>query len=134
MTRYTITLATLALVGLSLSWAPAALADEDDEYAIEEARYMELMDSYLQVSEHFVTLASNPTASVYFAIEGIVELYEERGDGGGAIAHLQRLLEQYGAERTIGVLIRFKLRDLYRDTSQPELALKELDAIIAESH
>jgi len=134
MTRYATTLATLALVGLSLSWTPAALADENDEYALEEAHYMELMDSYLQVSEHFVTLASNPTASVYFAIEGIVELYEERSDGGGAIAHLQRLLEQYGAERTIGVLIRFKLRDLYRDTSQPELALKELDDIIAGSH
>ena len=133
MKIYANTLAAIALVGLSLSTAPAVLANEDEDYEREEATYIELMDSYLEVSERFVNLAASPDASVYFAIEGTFEIYEERGEGRAAIPHLQQILEQYGDNRTIRTLIRFRLRDLYRDTQQSELALKELEAIISEN-
>ena len=133
MKIYANTLAAIALVGLSLPTVPAVLANEEEDYEREEATYIELMDSYLEVSERFVNLAASPDASVYFAIEGMVEIYEERGEGRAAIPHLQQILEQYGDSRTIRTLIRFKLRDLYRDTQQSELALKELEAIISEN-
>ena len=99
----------------------------------EEAEFMELMSGYLDVSERFLKLASQNEAAVFFAVEGIIEIYEERGEMRAAIPHLQRILEQNGDNLTVRTLTRFKLRDLYNETGQHELALKELETIIVEN-
>jgi len=91
----------------------------------EEAEFIELMVGYLDVSEQFLQFASSSEGAVYFAIEGIIEIYEERGEMRAAIPHLQQILECHDDNLTV--------RDLYNETGQQELALRELEAIIDEN-
>ena len=70
---------------------------------------------------------------MYFAIEGIIEIYEARGELRDAGPHLEQILQKYGENRTLRAMIRFKLRDIYNETDQYEKALQQLEEIIAES-
>ncbi|RMH22307.1 MAG: hypothetical protein D6696_03725 [Acidobacteria bacterium] len=98
-----------------------------------EMHFIKLMDQYLNLSDRFVALAGEPVSAAYLAIEGIVEIYENRGEKARAIPHLQRILERQGDDRAIRTLIRFKLRDLYNETGHSDKALEELDRIIEEN-
>ena len=69
---------------------------------------------------------------MFFAIEGIVEIYEQQGRRRDAIPHLRDVLERHSGNPTVRTITRFKLRDLYKETGQPDLALEELDTIIDE--
>lgn len=107
---------------------PAAAQDQDDP-----AAFVELMSSYLGLSERVVDMASSPEASVYLAIEGIVEIYEQRRDGPGAVAHLKRILDQHGSNQAVRNIVHLKLRDVYKETGDAKAALAQLDQIIAEN-
>ena len=62
-----------------------------------------------------------------------MELYEQRGQKAQAIPHLERLLEQSSGNPVVENIVRFKLRDLYRDTGQGDRALAELDRIFRDN-
>ncbi len=101
----------------------------------QEAEYemIGLFQSYLDLAEQFVDFTTEQEATVFLAIEGVAEIYEERGELAAAIPVLQEALAQYPDDLAVRNIIRFKLRDLYRDTGQADLALAELQAIIEEN-
>ncbi len=99
--------------------------------AQERQEFLDTMVKYLEITDRYVALASEPAAAVFFAMEGIVELYEQRGETAQAIPHLERLLEQNSGNPVVENIVRFKLRDLYRDTGQGNKALAQLDRVFA---
>lgn len=121
-----ILLALLTLVALGA--AAPTVAEAPDETA-----FLEVMNRYLELADHYTELASRPETATYFAIEGIVEIYEARGARAEAVEHLERLLKEHGDDRTIRNLLRFKLRDLYNETGRSNRALEELETIIEEN-
>ena len=98
----------IALVLSILAVGPAAPASADDS----QAAFIDVMHGYLGVAEQYTSLAARPEAAVYFAVEGIVEVYERRGELDKAIGDLEQLLEQHGDNQTVRNIVRFKLRDL----------------------
>lgn len=117
-------LAVVAVTG-SLMFSPVQAQDDQ--------KFLDTMVKYLEITDRYVGLASEPAAAAFFAIEGIVELYEQRGETAQAIPHLERLLEQNSGNPVIENIVRFKLRDLYRDTGQGQKALAELDRVFAQN-
>ncbi|MEM1430263.1 MAG: hypothetical protein AAGG09_12475 [Pseudomonadota bacterium] len=101
---------------------------EEDEYA-----FIDEFLGYLEISEQFLALASRTEAAVFFAMEGIVEIHEARGEQAQAIPELQSILEMYPENQAVRNLVRFKLRDLYRETGQTDAALNELRVLIDEN-
>ncbi|MEL6477500.1 MAG: hypothetical protein AAFR17_09240 [Pseudomonadota bacterium] len=108
---------------------PAAAEDQDEEHAA----HLELFEGYLEISEKYLDLAKRKDAAVFFAIEGIAEIYENRGQAAEAIPILKAALETHAEDQAIRNVIRFKLRDLYRETEQSDLALAELQSVIDEN-
>jgi len=91
------------------------------------------MDGYLGVSRQWVEMAGRREGVMFFAIEGIVEIYEERGELRAAIPHLERILRDHGTDGAVRVIVSFKLRDVYRKTGQEQRALEILDDVIARA-
>ena len=125
--KYLLIFSFLALIPFSVN------ADEEEYSDEDEIEFIEVLDGYMGVSEKFITMAGQQEAAVFFAIEGIVEIYEERNELAKAPKHLQKILNKYPDNKTIRNIIRFKLRDVYNDTGNSDLALKELETIIAEN-
>jgi DNA-binding SARP family transcriptional activator len=99
----------------------------------EEQRFIEMMNGYLNVSQQWVELAGKRAAVIFFAVEGIVEIYEERGEIRAAIPHLERLLAEHGGDPAMRAIVSFKLRDVYKKTGQQEKALAILEDVIART-
>ncbi|MEM7352531.1 MAG: hypothetical protein AAF657_17155, partial [Acidobacteriota bacterium] len=74
-----------------------------------------------------------PETAIFLAIEGIIEVYEERREKAKAIPHLERIVEQNGDNQTVRNIVRFKLRDLYRETGRSDKAIEQLELVIAEN-
>lgn len=121
------TLLLTVVLGIGTATAPLAYAGSEEE------EFIGLMESYLEVAHRWIQMAETREAAVFFAIEGITEIYEERGELRDAGPHLERILEKYGENRTLRTMIRFKLRDIYNQTDQHEKALQQLEEVIAES-
>lgn len=102
-------------------------------FAGEREDFIEQVQGYLDISEKYLTLANRKDAAVFFAVEGIVEIHEERGEKAKAIPVLEKILEKYPDNQTVRNIIRFKLRDVYRETGKADLALAELAAVINEN-
>ncbi len=117
----------LAVIGvvLTLCMAPAVASEEQD--------FLRTIKSYLDISEQFVTLADRKEAALFFAVEGIVEIHEERGEHAKAAPLLEQVLEAYPDNQTVRNIVRFKLRDVYKETGRSDLALKQLQAVIREN-
>ena len=113
--------------------AVAAFAFPAHAEVEEEAKFIQNMQRYLDVSEKFVELANGRENAVFFAVEGIVEIHEARGALAKAVPLLKNILEQYPENQTVRNIIRFKLRDVYVETGQADLALAELEAVIEEN-
>jgi len=96
-------------------------------------QFIALMKEYLSMGERWVQMAGKSDSAAYLAIEGIAEIYEQRGAKAQAIPHLRRLLDAEATTATVRTLLRFKLRDLYNETGQSEKALAELDHILAQA-
>lgn len=128
----TLTKHILILFCLSLS-SVSTYAESDDDFGEGEMEFVEILDGYMDVSEKFISMAGQQEAAVFFAIEGIVEIYEDRNELAKAPQHLQKILKKYPDNKTIRNIVRFKLRDVYNDTGKSDLALKELETIIAEN-
>ncbi len=114
-----------AALASTLLVAPAQAADEED--------FLLLMNQYLTLGNAVVDTAERPEAAVFLAIEGIFEVYEQRRDAPSAVQHFERLLREHGSNQTVRNLIRFKLRDIYKETGQSDKALEQLDLIVAEN-
>lgn len=99
----------------------------------EEFNEIELFLGYMEIAEQFLSFANRTDAAVFFAVEGVVELHEDRGELAAAIPVLEGFLEQYPDNQAVRNVIRFKLRDLYRDTGQAEQALGQLRTVIDEN-
>ena len=127
LTKYILILFCLSLTSVS------AYAENDDDFDEGEMEFVEILDGYMDVSEKFINMAGQQEAAVFFAIEGIVEIYEDRNELAKAPQHLQKILKKYPDNKTIRNIVRFKLRDVYNDTGKSDLALKELETIIAEN-
>lgn len=117
------------LFGLTTTLTPMASAQAQNV----EVETIALFQSYLDIAEQFVGFTAEQEATVFLAVEGIVEIYEARGEAAAAIPVLQAALAQYPEDQPARNIIRFKLRDLYRDTGQADLALAELQAILDEN-
>lgn len=119
--------AIATLMIFAAAFALPAQAEED------EAEFLSKIQDYLAVSEKYVALANGKEHAVFFAVEGIVEIHEERGEQAKAVPVLQKILESYPDNRTVRNIIRFKLRDLHVETGRADLALAELQAVIREN-
>ena len=113
--------------------ANSSLHTDHNEAYIGEEVFIDTLDSYMDVSEKIIDLAGRREAAIFFAIEGIVEIYEQRNELAKAPPHLQKILKKYPDNKTIRNIVRFKLRDVYNDTGRSDLALQELEAVIAEN-
>ena len=70
-------------------------ADTDDDFGEEgEIEFIEILNGYMDVSEKFIGMAGQQEAAIFFAIEGIVEIYEERNELAKAPQHLQKILKK----------------------------------------
>lgn len=105
------------------------VAAEDEEHD----EYFDEVSDYLDISERIVDLSSKPVVAIYFAVEGIREIYEEQGNEAKAISHLEKILNAYPEHRAVRNIVLFKLRDVYKETGQADKALAELDRIIEEN-
>ncbi|WP_224814898.1 tetratricopeptide repeat protein [Hasllibacter sp. MH4015] len=123
------TLIAAGLLSVTATLAPVYTAQAQDA----EMAGIELFQSYMDIAEQFVGFATEQEATVFLAVEGIVEIFEERGEEAAAIPILQSALAQYPDDQPARNIIRFKLRDLYRDTGQADAALAELQAILDEN-
>ena len=119
--------ATMALALLSYT-APAAASDEMDD----SERYIRMMQGYVTLTGDVVEMAKREEAVVFYAIEGIVEIYERRGQKAEAIPHLTKMLENTD-RRVMRNLIRLELRDLYNEFGRHDEALSQLDALVTEN-
>lgn len=108
------------------SFAAPALADDEDEF-------LEQLQAYLDISEQYVALSKQKEAAVFFAVEGIVEIHEDRGEQAKAVPMLRQILDQYPDNQAVRNIVHFKLRDLLRDTGQTDAALTQLQTLIAEN-
>ena len=111
-----------------LSAASSAEAAEDDP-----GKYVGLMSQYLTLTEQVSDVASRPESTLFLAVEGIFEIYEQRRDAPAAIKHLERILADHGNNRTLRNIVRLKLRDIYKETGQGDKALEQLDLMIDEN-
>ena len=129
----------LTLMAPSLRANPTTYASDSDieVYSAEinagDEVFIDTLGSYMDVSAKLVSLAGDRETTIFFAIEGIVEIYERRNELAKAPAHLEKILKKYPDNQTIRNIVRFKLRDVYNDTGQSDLALRELEAIIEEN-
>ena len=117
-----------ALIALTALAAQPAVADDDDD-----AAFLREIRDYLAVSETFVSLADKKEAAVFFAVEGIVEIHEARGEQAKAVPALQAILDKYPDNRTVRNIVRFKLHEVYKEIGSSDAALAELDAVIDEN-
>ncbi|MEM9557725.1 MAG: hypothetical protein AAGC60_25930 [Acidobacteriota bacterium] len=117
----------LSLAVLAMLAVPPSVAAGDEGAALG------MMGDYLTLAERYTELASRPETSVFFAVEGIVEIYEARGELDQAVQHLERLLEKHSTSQTVRNIVRFKLRDLYNQTGRSQRALEELETVIEEN-
>ena len=116
-----------SVIAAAILVAPGASA------AGEQEAFVDLMNQYLALGNAVVDTAERPEAAIFLAIEGIFEVYEQRRDAPNAIQHFERLLREHGENQTVRNLIRFKLRDIYKETGQSDKALEQLDLIVAEN-
>ena len=123
MKRLAIAIAILMTTALALP----AQADDD------ERDFIETINGYLDISDKYVNLANQKEAAIFFAVEGIVEIHEDRGEQANAVPALRKILDQYPDNQTVRNIVRFKLRDVYREAGNADLALAELDAVIEEN-
>ncbi len=124
-------LLVLAVLLTGLSSAVARDHEEKFEHS-EEVKFINMMDKYLALSQRVAAIASQSDASVFLAIEGIVEIYEERGEMDKAIEHLNRVIKASPNNRALRTIARFKLREIYGDLEMTSKALSELDQIIED--
>ena len=117
----------VAVVAVSAMFAAPVHAQE------EEGAFIELFQGYLDVADNWVGMANRTDATVFFAIEGVVEIYEDQGDKAKAIPVIRAVLDKYPENQAVRNIVRFKLRELYRETGQASMALAELDAVIEEN-
>lgn len=116
-----------SVITAAMMVAPGASA------AGEQEAFVDLMNQYLALGNAVVDTAERPEAAIFLAIEGIFEVYEQRRDAPNAIQHFERMLREHGENQTVRNLIRFKLRDIYKETGQSDKALEQLDLIVAEN-
>lgn len=122
----------LVVLAVLLTGLSSVAADREHVEHGDEMKFINLMDKYLALSQRVAAIASQPDASVFLAIEGIVEIYEERGEMDQAIEHLNRLIKESPNNRSLRTIARFKLREIYGDLEMRSKALSELDRIIAD--
>lgn len=106
---------------------PSALAQENPQEMVA------LMNDYLNLADKVVDTAQQREKAIFLAVEGIFEVYEQRRDAPGAVRHLTRILDQHSDDRVVRNLVRFKLRDIYKETGDMDKALEQLDLIVAEN-
>ena len=99
----------------------------------EAFEFIDLMGNYLGLSNDWVETATEPDTAVYLAIEGITEIYEQRGEKAKAIPHLVEIARKNANNRAVRNIARFKLRDLYNETGRSDKALEQLELIIEEN-
>ncbi|MEL6202957.1 MAG: hypothetical protein AAFR39_11435 [Pseudomonadota bacterium] len=99
-------------------------------YADEE---IDQLGAYLELAEQYIDLANRPEAAVFFAVEGIVEIHEARGEKAKAIETLSAMLEKFPANTAARNLIRFELRDLHAEMGDAAGALAQLEAVIEDN-
>lgn len=116
----------VALMTATVSFAAPAYADDHEDF-------IDQVQDYLELSEQYLKLAKEKDAAVFFAVEGIVEIHEERGEQAKAVPVLRKVLDQFPENQAVRNIIHFKLRDLLRETGQTDLALAQLETLIAEN-
>jgi len=124
------TVLLMLLLSLALMVPAAAWADEDMQ---QMDQFLALMKSYLGVSDQWVEMNSQRETVIFLAIEGIVEIYEQRGERAKAIPHLRKILDKNRDNQTVRNAVHFKLRDLYKETGRTQEALDELDRVVDEN-
>ena len=117
---------SIVILGILTIGAPATAEDNPEQF-------IGLMSQYLGLANQVVDTASRPEATVFLAIEGIFEIYEQRRDVNGAIGHLEDIIAKYGNDPTVRNLARLKLRDVYKESGQSDKALEQLDLLIKEN-
>ena len=122
-----------ALAGLALTLNAAVTTQANAEDLSEQQTFIEVMDGYLDLSRDVVELASAPETTIFLAVEGIVEIYEGRGQKADAVEHLQRIMQTHADNRVVKNIVRFKLKDIYVETGQPDKALQVLDELIQDN-
>ncbi len=116
----------VTMMAVTATFAAPAMADDNQDF-------IEQIQDYLELSEQYVALAKQKENAVFFAIEGIVEIHQERGEQAKAVPSLRKVLEQFPDNQAVRNIIHLKLRDLLRETGQADLALVQLETLIAEN-
>jgi hypothetical protein len=111
--------------------APVSLHAQQPELE-QGQRYVTTMSAYLDLTEKLVDMSKRPETAVFQAIEGVVEIYQQRGEVSLAIEYLDDLLEDVDNPAVRNVL-HLKLRELYQSTGQGSKALEQLKEMVKEN-
>lgn len=122
--------ATAALL-VALALAPCVVRAEAPVEL--QQQFLDTMQRYLRIARQYVDLLGRNDGAMYFAVEGIVEVYEKRGHKADAAGHLQKILDANPGNQVLRNVVRFKLRDIFNETGQADRALAELDKVIEEN-
>ncbi|MEM9999658.1 MAG: hypothetical protein AAF940_02145 [Pseudomonadota bacterium] len=99
----------------------------------EEEDFVDQLQDYLDLAEQYVDLANRPEAAVFFAVEGIVEIHEARGEKAKAAELLAGMIDQFPDNPAARNIIRFELRDLHAEMGDADAALAQLQAVIEDN-
>lgn len=121
---------TLVLVVFGVTTTHAQAQQPDIEAM---KNFLSLMDQYLNISGRWVEMISNEDEAVFLAVEGIVEIYEQKGNKMDAVPALREIMKNYPNNRKIRTAIQFKIRDILKDNGKYDEALKVLLDIVKEN-
>lgn len=89
-------------------------------------QFVDMIGAYLDVQRKWKTALDDKDMTLVIAMEALVELHESKGDKLKAIPDLQKMLAKYKDNDTIRKAILFKMKDVYKDSGDPDKALDVL--------
>ena len=121
----------LALWGVPNLPPAAAQAQQPDITTMQN--FLNLMDRYLDISGKWMNMLADKETTIYLAVEGIAEIYEQKGNKLDAIPALREIMKKYPQNRVVRTAIQFKIRDILKDNGKYDEALRVLWQIIEEN-
>ena len=119
------------VIATSTSTTPAVYAGKNSVPDIVMMKgFIDLMDTYLDLSEQWMKLVGEEDTTVYLVAERVTEIYEKKGSKIKAIPALTEMLQQFEGNTAVRNALHFKISEIYKDAGQHDSALEHLQKIL----
>ena len=112
-------------------------AQRPDREAIKELKgvpqlFLQAVHSYLTMVTELRALADDPRIVLIVAQHDMKELYGQKGAPGDVVKEFRRILKEV-KDPAVRTMLRFSIADSYKEADEPQKALEELRALVAEN-